>query len=120
MSSVRALFSTEIFMPRGHDYFWTPKLLVLEGASNLVLAVAGLVLAVALRRRRGRPGVPSARTWTVLALAVGLAAVTHLFDIWLIWAPLYWLDALVRCLAALGALAAAVALLKDRGDRGDR
>ncbi len=45
MSPLRALFSTEIFMPRGHDYFWTPKLLVLEGASNLVLAIAGLVLA---------------------------------------------------------------------------
>src|SRR3954471_425801 len=117
---LRALFSTEIFMPRGHDYFWTPKLLVLEGASNLALAVAGLVLAAAFLRRRGGRGVPSGRTWAALALGAALAAVTHLLDVWLIWAPLYWLDALVRCLAALAAIAAAVTLLKDRGDGGDR
>jgi hypothetical protein len=120
LSSLRALFSTEIFMPRGHDYFWTPKLLVLEGASNLALAVAGLMLAAAFLRRRGARGVPSGRTWATMALGVALAAVTHLLDVWLIWAPLYWLDALVRCLAALAAIAAAVTLLKDRGDRGDR
>jgi hypothetical protein len=119
VSSLRALFSTEIFMPRGHDYFWTPKLLVLEGASNLLLALAAFVLAAAFLRRRTR-AVPSGRTWTVLALSAALAAVTHLLDVWLIWAPLYWLDAMVRCLAALVALVAAVALLKDRGDRGDR
>jgi len=113
-------------MPRGHDYFWTPKLLVLEGASNLALAVAGLMLAMAFLHRRGGPGVPSdrgvlsGRTWTVLATGAALAAVTHLLDVWVIWAPLYWLDAVVRCVAALVALAAATALLKDSGARGDR
>jgi len=44
-------------------------------------------------------------------------AATHLLDVWLIWAPLYWLDALVRCLAALAATTAAVTLVNDRGDR---
>jgi hypothetical protein len=128
VSLLRALFSTEIFMPRGHDYFWTPRLLVLEGVSNLVLAIAGLVLAAAfLRRRVGRSvpsgpvpsgrAVPSGRTWTVLALCLASGAATHLLDVWLIWAPLYWLDALVRCVAALAAIAATVTLVNDRGDR---
>ena len=107
-------------MPRGHDYLWTPKLLVLEGVSNLVLAIAGFVLAAAFLRRRARRAVTSGRTWTVLALGIGLEAVTHLLDVWLIWAPLYWLDALVRCMAALLAIVAAVILINDRGDRGDR
>ena len=124
MSPLRALFSTEIFMPRGHDYLWTPKLLVLEGASNLLLAMAGLVLAAAFLRRRGGRGRPSGASrrgepGPRSAASAALAAVTHLLDVWLIWAPLYWLDALVRCLAAVVAMAAAVVLLKDR-DRGDR
>jgi two-component system NtrC family sensor kinase len=114
------LFSTEIFMPRGHDYLWTPKLLVLEGVSNLVLAIAGFVLAAAFLRRRAGRAVPSGRSWTMLALCIGLAAVTHLLDVWLIWAPLYWLDALVRCMAALAAIMAALVLLSDHGGRGDR
>ena len=113
-------------MPRGHDYFWTPTLLVLEGVSNLVLSIAGFVLAAAFLRRRAGRGIPSGRvvlsgrTPTVLALGIGLASVTHLLDVWLIWAPLYWLDALVRCMAAVVAIGAAVSLLNDRGDRGDR
>ena len=114
------LFSTEIFMPRGHDYLWTPTLLVLEGASNLGLAVAGFALAAGfLRRQRRRAGL-TRRTWTLLALAMAGAAITHLLDVWLVWAPLYWLDALVRCVAALIAIAASVSLLRDRGENGDR
>src|SRR5579863_1687319 len=69
VSSLRALFSTEIFMPRGHDYFWTPALLVLEGVSNLVLAIAGFVLAALFVRRRA--GRAAGRTPTVLALSIG-------------------------------------------------
>jgi len=104
-------------MPRGHDYFWTPRLLVLEGVSNLVLAIAGLVLAAAFLRRRAGRAIPSGRTWTVLALCLASVAATHLLDVWLIWAPLYWLDALVRCVAALAAIVATVILVNDRGAR---
>ena len=53
----------------------------------------------------------------MLALCMASVAATHLLDVWLIWAPLYWLDALVRCLAALAATTAAVTLVNDRGDR---
>jgi hypothetical protein len=117
VSPLRALFSTEIFMPRGHEYLWTPKLLVLEGASNLVLALAAAVMGVAfLRRRRGAARALSRRTWAALAAFALLAAATYLGDVWLIWAPLYWLDALLRCLTAIAAVAAAAALVTDRGE----
>jgi len=104
-------------MPRGHDYFWTPRLLLLEGASNFVLAITGLVLAAAFLRRRAGRAVLSRRTCTVLALCLASVAATHLLDVWLIWAPLYWLDALIRCVAALAAIAATITLVNDRGDR---
>jgi len=116
VSPLRALFSTEIFMPRGHEYLWTPTLLLLEGASNLVLALgAGVVGVSFLRRRAARP--LSRRTSAALGAFAVLAAVTYLGDVWLIWAPLYWLDALLRSLAAVAAVVAAVALVRDRGDR---
>jgi two-component system NtrC family sensor kinase len=117
VSPLRALFSTEIFMPRGHEYLWTPKLLLLEGASSLVLALGTAVVGASLLRRRAAKRTLSRRTSTALAAFALLAAVTYLGDVWLIWAPLYWLDALLRCLAAVAAVAAATTLVRDRGDR---
>ena len=105
-------------MPRGHEYLWTPKLLVLEGGSSLLIALACLVLAVSLaRRRRGGRAAPSRRSWSTLALFIGLGAAMHLADVWLIWAPLYWLDALIRCAAAIVAVATAISFVTDHGDR---
>jgi hypothetical protein len=117
VSPLRALFSTEIFMPRGHEYLWTPKLLLLEGASSLFLALGAVVVGASFLRRRAVLRTLSRRTTTALGVFAILAAVTYLGDVWLIWAPLYWLDALLRCLAAVAALAAAAALVRDRGDR---
>ena len=53
------------------------------------------------RSRRRRAFFRAKRCWRS---ASRLVAVTHLLDVWLIWAPLYWLDALVRCVAALARL----------------
>jgi hypothetical protein len=117
VSPLRALFSTEIFMPRGHEYLWTPKLLLLEGASSLFLALGAVVVGASFLRRRAAPRALSRRTTGALGAFALLAALTSLSDVWLIWAPLYWLDALLRCLAALAALIAAAALVRDRGDR---
>ena len=117
VSPLRALFSTQIFMPRGHEYFWTPMLLVLEGASNLVLGLAAAVMGVSfLRRRRAPPRALAGWTWAWLVAFAFLAALTYVSDVWLIWAPLYWLDALLRSLAAIAAVVAAATLVTDRGN----
>lgn len=110
MSPLRALFSTEIYMPRGHEYLWTPRLLVLEGAANLLIAAGALATAWRLLRRRSAqaPLRPRARGW--LGLFAICVTATHLFDVWLVWAPLYWLDGIVRCAAAVVAVGAAVAV----------
>lgn len=112
MSPLRALFSTEIFMPRGHEYFWTPKLLILEAGANLVIALG--TIAVAWRLTRGTAAPFSSRARRHLILFGIFLATTHLFDVWLIWAPLYWLDALVRCATAVTAVATALALAPTR------
>jgi hypothetical protein len=118
VSILQALFSTEIFLPRGDEYLWTPRLLGLELGSNLLLAMAGLAIATGFARRVvARRAALSRRTQIGLGLCAGLWATTHAFDLWVIWAPLYWLDALVRTAAAIVATATAIALFTDRGDR---
>jgi hypothetical protein len=113
----RALFSREIFLPRGQEYLWTPGLLALEGGASLLLAVAWLTAAasVASRALRRRPP-PTRRTRILLGVALAAVAVAHGFDAWLIWAPLYWLDSMLRSAAAVLAAGAAIASITDRGD----
>jgi carbon starvation protein CstA len=115
--TLQTLFSTEIFLPRGHEYLWTPRLLELELASNAIIAVSCLVMAVALARVVRKRVHLARRAQIALGLFVVCAAATHLLDLWVIWAPRYWLDALCRSGTAVVAVAAAIALITNRGDR---
>ena len=77
LADLRTLFSTETFMARGHSYLWTPKLVILELATNLVIALAARRHRDgAAAGRRARAGARPARSaHRLLALfALGLAA----------------------------------------------
>jgi hypothetical protein len=103
------MFSTEIFLPRGHTYLWTPWVLVGELASSAVIALALVVIGVRLVRRvrASQPaGLARATAWAGL-LAFVLAS-THVLDVVCTFAPIYGIDVAVRCLAALVALATAL------------
>jgi len=104
-------FSTEIFMARGHAFLWTPWLLVTELATSAVLAASCVALAVLGFRRAAR--APERRgTWRGLSLlTLGFGAL-HALDAWVIWTPIYGIDAVVRGLTALGAVVAVVALAR--------
>ena len=54
LAGLRTLFSTETFMARGHSYLWTPSLVVLEIATNALIAAAAVVIGVALLRAAAR------------------------------------------------------------------
>lgn len=115
--ALRTLFSNEIFLPRGHEYLWTPRLLELELGSNAIIALSCLVMAATLVRRVVKRAGLARRAQLVLGLFVACVAATHLFDVWVIWAPRYWLDALLRSGTAIVAAATAIALITIRGDR---
>jgi hypothetical protein len=111
LARLRTLFSTETFMARGHSYLWTPSLVILEIASNALIALAALAIAVALWRAAARATARGPRLGYALlgALALGLAA-AHALDVWVIWTPVYGADAIIRSATAVVAVAAAIAL----------
>jgi disulfide bond formation protein DsbB len=108
---LKTLFSTETFMARGHSYLWSPRLLILELATNLVIALAALAIAIVLVRAAARASTRSARIAQGLlaVFAIGLAG-AHALDVWVIWTPIYGVDVVVRCATAVAAVAAAVVL----------
>jgi hypothetical protein len=102
------VFSTEIFLPRGHAYLWTPWLVIAELVTNGLTAIALLAVGIRLVRKvqAAEPeGLARGAAWMgVLAFAL---AVTHLLDVWVIWTPIYGIDVVVRGLVAMLALTAA-------------
>jgi hypothetical protein len=108
---LRDAFSSPFFIPRGHGYLWKPSLLALQASASAAwalgcFAIAASVLVLMARgRARGVRG-------PLLALAIfaGLSGLSHVFDIWLIWNPIYWIDGGVRVAGAVAALALALAL----------
>jgi len=119
LAALRTLFSTETFMARGHSYLWTPGLVVMELATNALIALAAIAIAVALvraaLRARGRAETFGFALLAVFALALAAA---HALDVWVIWTPLYGVDVVVRCAAAVAAIAAAIVvprMLRRRG-----
>jgi two-component system, NtrC family, sensor kinase len=108
---LRSMFSTEIFLPRGHAYLWTPWLVIAELATNALLAGALFIIGLRLWRRV-RSGetadLTRATAWAaVLCLVLGA---THVLDVWVTWSPVYGIDMMVRGFAALVALVAAFAV----------
>ena len=108
---LRTLFSTETFMARGHSYLWTPSLVIIELATNVLIALAAVAIAVALLRAAARARVRSERLSYALLVVLALAlAGAHALDAWVIWTPLYGVDVVVRCMTAVAAIAAAIVL----------
>jgi hypothetical protein len=105
--TLRALFSSELFLPRGHCYLWKPSLVGLHVLANALLGFAFVAVAVAVVRAARHKRELPLRIVGALLLVAGL---THLSDVWVIWRPLYWLDGVLRAAAAALVLAAAITL----------
>jgi hypothetical protein len=109
---LRDLFSSELFMPRGHCYLWKTSLVALDVVSSALAGFACLAVAVALGylgwRARGRPFRFTLRAAGAFFLGSGLV---HLLGAWVIWTPVYWIEAVLRAATALAAGAVAIGLL---------
>lgn len=102
-------FSTEGFMPHGHCYLWTPELLWTFVISESVIVLAYFSIPFALMYFvRKRKDLQFNWMFKLFSLFIFACGTTHLFGIWTIWYPDYWLDALVNVFTAIVSLVAAI------------
>jgi hypothetical protein len=105
------MFSTEIFLPRGHAYLWTSWLVIGELVTNALLAGALFIVGIRLIRRvRSGETVDLTRATAWAAVLAMVLGATHVLDVWVTWSPVYGIDLVVRSFAALVALVAAFAV----------
>ena len=85
--------------------------MVLELATNALIALAAAAIAVALLRGRGARGRavgPDVRVTRCSRCSRSRWRRAHALDVWVIWTPLYGVDVVVRGATAVAAVAAAI------------
>lgn len=104
-------FSGEGFMSLGHSFLWVPELLWTYLFADAVASISYFLIAAAIlhyvRKRRYPQLNRVLAPFAVFIFAGGLA---HLAAIWTIWHPDYWLDAVLRALAAVASVVTAALL----------
>lgn len=100
------------FIPHGHCYLWKPGLVSLHVVSDALIAIAyysiPLTLVYFVRKRQDLPF-----DWIFLLFGAFIIAcgTTHIFEIWTLWHPNYWLSGFVKAITALVSVSTAILLI---------
>jgi PAS domain S-box-containing protein len=101
------------FVPHGYCYLWTPGLIGLHVASDSLIALSYISIAITLlvhysRRRRDIPF-----SWMFLCFGMFIVAcgITHLMEVWTIWFPSYWLSGALKAVTASASVVTAILLI---------
>lgn len=99
------------FMPHGHCFLWTPSLLAMHAASDLLIGLAYLAIPFLLfALLRQRPDLPFRPLFTAFSAFIALCGVTHLVSVWNIWHAEYWIEGFAKTATALASVPTAWAL----------
>src|SRR5437879_1592331 len=98
LDSASAFFSSALFMPHGHCYLWNPGMVWLQVLSNGVIAAAYVAISATLAYLvyRLRDEIPFQGMYLAFGAFIVLCGITHVFDVYVIWVPAYWMDGSVR------------------------
>ena len=100
------------YLPHGHCFLWNPSLLWLHGVSDGLIGLAyyaiPLEMLYFMRRRRD---LPFPLIFWLLGAFILACGTTHLFDLWTLWHPDYWLAGGLKALTAALSITTAIALV---------
>ena len=112
MHTLIDLFDVKDLIPHGYCLSWSPLLLWLHVASDLLIALAyyaiPLILVYFIRQRKDLP-----YPWLVVMFAGFIVAcgTTHLLSAITVWIPMYWLDGLLKAFTAIISIATAMLMI---------
>lgn len=101
---------SELFMPHGMCFLWQTDILLLHVVSDGIIAASYFSIPIALLYFvKRRTDLEFKWLLPLFAAFIVLCGITHLFGIWVIWNPDYWLDGTAKAFTA--AVSAATALV---------
>lgn len=103
--------SSEGFMPHGHCYLWTPELLWTFVVTESVIALAYFSIPFSLMYLAGkRTDLKFNWIFKLFSGFIFACGITHLFNIWTIWYPDYWMAAIANVVTAVISVGSAILL----------
>jgi len=98
-------------MPHGYCFRWTPAILEMHVASDLVIGLAYVLIPVGLYRlHRRRPDLDFGWLFIFFSIFIVTCGLTHWFAVWNIWHADYWTEGIVKVVTALASLPTALLL----------
>jgi two-component system, NtrC family, sensor kinase len=105
-------FSAESFLPHGQCLLWDSGLLWLHMVSDGLITFSYLCISVALIYLvKKRKDLAFPWIFSLFGSFIFLCGVTHAFGIWILWAPVYWIEGEVKLLTAVVSLATTILLV---------
>ena len=99
-------------MPHGYCYVWQPGVLWLNAGSDVIIGVSYLAIAatLAVLVHKARREIPYSWMIQAFGLFIVTCGLTHLMEVWTLWAPRYWLAGDLKLVTAVASAATAIAL----------
>ena len=111
--NVTAISTSLMSMPHGMCYLWKPALVGLHLVSDALIALAyfsiSFTLIYIVRQRRD---IPFNGLFFLFAAFIICCGSGHLFNIWTLWHPNYWISGYIDALTALVSVATAIAMIR--------
>ena len=100
------------YMPHGYCYLWRPSLVGLHLVSDALIGLAyysiPITLLYFLKKRRD---IPFHEVILLFAAFIIFCGTTHLFNVWTLWRPDYWVSGVLKAMTAFVSTYTAFALI---------
>ncbi|MEG4235331.1 ATP-binding protein [Microcoleus sp. Pol11C3] len=108
----KTFFSSGSFIPHGHCYLWQTQLVWLHVASDSIIAIAYFSIPITLVYFISqREDLPFDWIFALFGAFIVACGITHIFELWTLWHPTYWLSGTMKAITAIISFATAILLV---------
>ncbi|MEG4349038.1 ATP-binding protein [Microcoleus sp. LAD1_D5] len=108
----KTFFSSGPFIPHGHCYLWHTPLVWLHLASDSIIALAYFSIPITLVYFISkREDLPFNWIFAMFGGFIVACGITHIFEVWTLWHPIYWLSGTMKAITAIMSFATAILLV---------
>ncbi len=108
----KTFISSGSFIPHGHCYLWQTPLVWLHVASDSIIALAYFSIPITLIYFISkREDLPFDWIFAMFGAFIIACGITHIFEIWTLWHPTYWLSGTMKAITAIISFATAILLV---------